>query len=124
MKKKLRNKIKNAYPWWDFTFLLKLIILWLDHSSKSHRDKGHLLRSKRTSHQMKVVSGVLKRIIEDEYDKPCRVFTSRNKMTSSAKIFGNEEFEYLDLKYQNKHRQADIDFVFDMIKKHLLSWWD
>lgn len=124
MKKKLRNQIKKAYPWWDYTFLLKLIIWWLDYSSKAHNDKGHLLRSKHTSHQMKVVSGVLKRIIEDDYDKPCRVFASRNKMTSAAKIFGNEDFEYLDLKYQNKHRQADIDFVFDVMKKQILSWWD
>ena len=117
MKKKFRKEFHREFPWYDHTFLLKLIVLWLDHSSKAHRDKGHLLGSKRTGHQMKVVSGVLKRIIEDEYDKPCRVFTSRNKFTSS-------EFEYLDLKYQNKHRQADIDFVFDMMKKHLLSWWD
>ena len=123
MKKKLRNQIKKVYPWWDYRFLLKLMVLWLDYAPKSNKDKGNLPRSKHTSHQMRVVSNILKRIIADEYYKPCKVFTSRNKMTSAAKIFGSEDFEYLDLKYQNKHRQADIDFVFDVMKKQILSWW-
>lgn len=124
MKKKFRKEFHREFPWYDHAFLLEAMILWLNNASKRHRDDGHLLRSHRTAKQLRIVSGVLKRIIDDNYDAPNKVFISRNKMTSCAEIFGNEEFEYLDFKWQEKHRQADIDFAFDMMKKHLLNWWD
>lgn len=124
MKKKFRKEFHREFMWYDYTFLLEAMTLWLDNTSKLHRERGHLLRSHRTARELKTVSGLLKRIIDDNYDKPNKVFTSRNKLTSCAKMFGNDDFEYLDFKYQNKNRQADIDFAFELMKKHLLSWWD
>lgn len=124
MKKKFRKDFRREFPWYDYTFLLEVMTLWLDNASKHHSKDGHLLRSHHTAKQLRIVSGVLKRIIDDNYDAPNKVFISRNKMTSCAKMFGSEEVGYLDFKWQNKRRQADIDFVFDMFKRCLLTWWD
>ncbi|QVV97205.1 hypothetical protein 1992IndM4_0165 [Vibrio phage ICP1] len=129
MKKKFRKEFHREFPWYDYTFLLEAMMLWLNNTSKRHRDDGHLLRSHRTAEQLRIVSGVLRRIIDDEYDTPNKVFISRNRKSSCGNIFKDdwewmEDFEYLDFKWQDKRRQADIDFAFDMMKKKLLSWWD
>lgn len=124
MKKKFRKQFHREFPWYDHTFLLEAMTLWLNNASKRHKEDGHLLRSNHTSKQLRIVSGVLRRIIDDEYDTPNKVFTSRNQVTSHAKMFDIEEFEYLDFKWQDKRRKADIDFAFDMMKKQLLNWWD
>jgi hypothetical protein len=100
------------------------MLLWVENASKAHRERGHLIRSKHTAKQLKTLSVVLRRIKEDEYDVPNKVFTSRNNLVKANGRFDGEDFEYLDLKYQNRQRQADIDFAFDMVKHRLLDWWD
>ncbi|ADX88980.1 hypothetical protein TUST1-15_00140 [Vibrio phage ICP1_2005_A] len=125
MKKRFRKEFHREFPWYDHTFLLEAMILWLNNASKRHRDDRHLVRSHRTTKQLRIVSGVLRRIIDDNYDAPNKVFISRNrKIEGYTKIFGEDGYTYLDFKWQEKHRQADIDFAFDMMKKWLLGWWD
>lgn len=128
MKKKLRKQIHKEFPWYDHTFLLELMYLWTKNASKLHRERGHLLRSDDTSRKLKLVSDVLRRIIDDEYDKPCKVFQCRNKIFKRGlfleKFDIEEDMVYLDLKYQNKQRQADVDFVFSFMAKNLQTFWD
>lgn len=112
MKKKFRKDFHREFPWYDYTFLLEAMMLWLNNASKRHKDDGHLLRSHHEAKQLRIVSCVLKRIIDDNYDAPNKVFISRNsKIEGYNKIFGESGYTYLDFKWQDKRRQADINVV-------------
>jgi len=98
------------------------MILWIENASKMHTKHGNLVRSEATGRDMKIVANVLKRIRDDNYDDINPVFECRNKRLSSLTC--DKEYYMLAVKYQAKRRQADIDYALDMMKKHLLSWWD
>lgn len=122
MKKKFRKQFHQQFKWYDQWFLLDAMILWIDNASKMHTKHGNLIRSEATGRDMKIVANVLKRIRDDNYDDINPVFECRNKRFSS--LTGDKEYYMLDMKYQNKRRQDDIDFAFDTMKKQLLDWWD
>lgn len=122
MKKKFRKQFHQQFKWFDQWFLLDAMILWIDNASKMHTKHGNLIRSEATGRDMRIVANVLKRIRDDNYGDINPVFECRNKRFSS--LTGDKEYHILDMKYQNKRRQADIDFAFDMMKKSLSDWWD
>jgi hypothetical protein len=119
--KKLNKRILNEYQWWDQTYLLQLMHLWADNASKKHLEEGHLLRSNKTSKQLKTFSQVLKRLIDDEYvTQGCKVFKGKN--FPKCGFLGVEIAEYIN--YGEKLRQQDVKLLTDLMNKHLLTWWD
>lgn len=122
MKKKFRKQFHSQFKWFDQWYLLDAMILWIENASKMHTKHGNLIRSEATGRDMKIVANVLKRIRDDNYDDTNPVFECRNKRLSSLTC--DKEYYMLAVKHQAKRRQADIDYAFDMMKKHLLSWWD
>lgn len=122
MKKKFRKQFHQQFKWYDQWFLLDAMILWIENAGKMHTKHGNLIRSEATGRDMKIVANVLKRIRDDNYGDINPVFECRNKRLSS--LTGDKEYYMLAVKYQAKRRQADIDYAFDVMKKHLLSWWD
>ena len=123
MKKKLKNQIMNANPWWGYSSLLTIMEVWLRDSSHKHRTKGNLVRSDKTSKEMLIAAELIKRIKAEEYDKPNKVFKGKNRVV--AKDFmgmGLDSFSYS--KDADKQLKADVEYLMLIMKKHLLSWWD
>lgn len=123
MKKKYRKQVQKEYPWWDHHYMFKMLQDWLEHSSKMHKERGGLVRSDVTSKQMKIAAALIKRINEDEYSSPNKVFGCRNgHIQGNFCGLGNEGFSY-NTKEQELRKQ-DVEYLFDFMKKHVLTWWD
>ena len=123
MKKKLRRQIQKEYPWWDHFHMFKMLQDWLEHSSKMHKERGCLVRSDATAKQMKIAAALIKRINEDSYDTPNKVFDCRNTYIKGTFCgIENEVFSYNPKGHEL--RNQDVEYLFDFIKKHVLHWWD
>ncbi len=123
MKKKLKNQIMDANPWWDYSNLLTLMEVWLRNSSHKHKTKGNLLSSDKTSKEMLIAAELIKRIKADEYYKPNKVFNSKNVHIEAGSMgLGLDDFSYSNNADQRK--QDDLTYLMDLMKKHLLGWWD
>ncbi|UUW39881.1 hypothetical protein VP14_194 [Vibrio phage VPMCC14] len=126
MKKKFRKQFHKEFPWHDQEYLLDVMILWTENASKMHSKYGNLVRSDDTSHKLKVITELLKRIRNNCYDKPCEVFQCRNKIIkrNETTIPFNKDIIYLDSKYTDKLRKQDKDLAFGMLAKYLDEFWD
>lgn len=127
MNKRFRKQFHRNFPWYDYNFLLEVILLWSEKASERHKKHGHLLRSNSTSKKLKLVSELLKRLIADNYDEPCKVFNSRNKTLSKGNNFGinlDEDFTYLRSEYSISRRNQDKKMLFKLLEKHLFEFWD
>ncbi|MCP3683187.1 MAG: hypothetical protein GY861_10890 [bacterium] len=123
MKKKLRKQLHKQYPWWDYEHLLKMLKDWLDHSSKMHANRGNLVKSVRTSREMKIAVNLIARIEDNNYDTPNKVFPCRNGHVNSSD-FGWDIGDFYYNKAGDDLRKQDIDYLFNFMKKHILTWWD
>lgn len=94
--------------------------IWLTKSAYMHKEHGNIVRSKRTSKEMTLCLQLIKRIREDDYLAPNKVFTSRNWRTNGH--FGVEPFDFNP--ESDKLLQQDLNYLMDYLKKHLLSFWD
>ncbi|ALM62002.1 hypothetical protein AXI64_gp010 [Vibrio phage qdvp001] len=127
MNKKFRKQFHRNFPWYDYAFLLEAMLLWSEKASERHKKHGHLLRSNSTSRKLKLVSELLKRLIADDYDEPCKIFNSRNKTLPKGNNFGinlDEDFTYLKSEYSNYLRNQDKKMLFNLLNKHLFEFWD
>ena len=123
MKKKLRKQFQKEYPWWDHFHMFKMLQDWLEHSSKMHKERGCLVRSDVTAKQMKIAAALIKRINEDEYSSPNKVFGCRNRHIQGDFCgLGAEGFSYNPK--EQELRKQDVEYLFDFMKKHVLTWWD
>ena len=127
MNKKFRKDFHRNFPWYDYTFLLEAMLLWSEKASERHKKHGHFVRSNDTSNKLKIVSELLKRLIADDYDEPCKVFNSRNKTLSKGNNFGinfDEDFTYLKSEHSISRRNQDKQMLFKLLDKHLFEFWD
>ena len=115
--KKFVQQFHNNFPWFDHENLIEVMILWTENASKMHHKNGNLVRSEATSKKLKVITELLKRIRDDEYDNPCKVFTKRNKTSGCGYV-------YINHKHQYKQRKQDKEYVFKLLAKHLDTFWD
>lgn len=126
MEKKFRKQFHKQFPWYDQEYLLDVMILWTENASKMHSKHGNLVRSNDTSKKLKLITELLKRIRNSEYDKPCEVFNNRNIVIpkqNDSPIYKND-IVYLDYKYQDARRKYDKEYCFGLIAKHLDTFWD
>lgn len=127
MSKKFRKEFHRQFPWYDHSYLLEAMLLWTENASERHQKHGHLVRSKDTSRKLKLVSELLKRLIADDYDEPCKIFNSRNKTLRKGNNFGiylDEDFTYLKSEHSNMLRKQDKKLLFKLLEKHLDTLWD
>jgi hypothetical protein len=106
----MENISIDKSKWWDYNFMLKGISSWLEYSAEMHKKEGVLVRSDKTSQQMKIAKMLIDRITEDD------IYYNDNVV-----FCGKRGSSYKRILYQ---KQNDIDYLFDYMKKHLTSWWD
>lgn len=127
MKNKHKQRFLQAYKWWDYSFLLQAMEDWCENASKQHSKHGHLVCSKDTAKQLKLVSALIKRIREDDvYSLQCKVFNSKNATYDGAvvKALQLEPFTRTKVEIENKQRKQDLQYLFKIMEKKMFSWWD
>ncbi len=94
--------------WWDYYFLFVLLRKKLSIMEKNFRKYGMYLYAEKDADKMKKCLLVLNRLIEDDYD-----------------VRASEKNSMKERKYHAEYlKQQDIDYLFDTLRKNILTWWD
>ena len=133
---------------YDYCFLLEIIKFKISNMEQYFRKHGHHVHADRDANNMSKCGEVLYRIIEDNYGtellkehdkkwgKISTKFVESNKggltkfsiKRSNVKTKQDEQQERLEfkncLKEESRLIKRDIDYIFDMLKKHIEEWWD
>lgn len=131
---------------WDYIFFLDIIKFKLKKDSSFYENNGVSVNSKKVAKQMKLCIALIDRIKNDDYcsdmldkidekygefitvpsDKPDCFILTRNKFDENDEK--QKENYRKDIKKMVEHsdylRKQDKDYLFDLMKKHIFSWWD
>ena len=133
---------------WDQYFLLETLRFKISNMERYFRKCGHHVGANKDANNMSMCVEALHRIIEEDYHK--EAFKEHEKKWGEAslkfidsdkkgfkqllierpnvKTKEDEEQERKDFRYclkeEERLTQQDIDYLFDMLKKHIREWWD
>ncbi|MGD2073276.1 MAG: hypothetical protein PVG65_07315 [Candidatus Thorarchaeota archaeon] len=135
--------------WWDWTFILVILRKKLILTEKSFRKYGHHLHVNKDAELMKKCILIINRILENKYHDIA--FKKYDNKWGKPELIWHEskeadEYSNLEIKYKNvkneedekerakdrsrasKHenmlKKQDLHMLFNILKKHIDSWWD
>ena len=133
MKNKFKRQLMTKFSWWDHSYFLELMEIWLREASRMHNSKGHFTGSKKVARQMLIAATLCKRIREDDYKNPfwfgeVGIDFNIEPHTPRSRVFfthkpNQKVFKYC-MKKQAKQKQADLEMLTGIINKNLFGWWD
>lgn len=132
---------------WDYSSMLSLWELKFKRMAHQHLVYGHHIGNERTARKLRVAAALCSRIREDDYcewdrkqhdekwGKPEMVFLDTNHNCSEMRFVRlnvrNDKDSALELeefrrymKHAEHQKSADIEYLTNMIRKDLLTWWD
>lgn len=133
MKEKHKRLIMNKFPWYDYSYFIELMELWLKESAYRHENQGHCVSSGKTAKQLRIAAHLCKRIREDDYSNPfwfgeVSIHSNLDINMPSQKVRWshkpNKKVFRLCQQRQLKQRQKDIKMLTELINKQILGWWD
>lgn len=133
MKEKHKRLIMQKFPWYDYSYFLELMELWLKEASYKHENQGYCVSSSKTAKQLRIAAHLCKRIREDDYSNPfwfgeVAIETDFDLQRVNQKVRWrhkpNKKVFRLCQQRQLKQRQKDIKMLTELINKQILGWWD
>lgn len=133
MKEKHKRLIMQKFPWYDYSYFIELMELWLRESAYKHENQGYCVSSGKTAKQLRIAAHLCKRIREDDYSNPfwfgeVSIHSSLDITRPSQKVCWshkpNKKVFRLCQQRQLKQRQKDIKMLTELINKQILGWWD
>ena len=64
-----RFVIRKLFPWWDHSYLLKMMSIWAEEASKKHKTIGITMSSDSISKELIIFSEVCKRLANSSYEE-------------------------------------------------------
>lgn len=150
MKNKHKRQFNNAFPWWDYGYLLQAMHTWLLAAEKGHKTKGISLNSPKKACRIKVARLMCERAMED-WPESDMVFIPEVDCQYNWKDVGNgysrlEQHDY-KIRYaggdwqecseqtyrkylskrsikNKKHKEYLVKAFFEYVGKHIQTWWD
>jgi len=133
--------------WWDSYFLFKILKFKLEQMEENFRERGIHVSAEKEADKMKICVLLLDRLIKDEYDE--NVFkhhyekwgepefssseindelsqlhiTHKNVITEEDEKQERKEFRIL-CKKPYKMEKQDVEYLFKLLSKNILTWWD
>ena len=133
---------------WDHHFLFEILAFKISNMERSFRKYGHHVEAEKDANNMSMCVETLHRLMEEDYQKkafkkhdekwgePSLKFIDSDKKdfkqllierpnvkTKEDEEQERKEFRYC-LKEEERLTKQDIDYIFDMLKKHIREWWD
>jgi hypothetical protein len=129
--------------WWDHHFIFEALRYKLNHDIPYYEKYGMSVNSHLYAKKMKLCVMLLNRIIDDNYlsnvykyhdekwgdldmifndDNSIHIYRPK-VITEEDKIQERKEDKILR-KREDYLQKQDINFLFDTMKKHILTWWD
>lgn len=133
---------------WDHYFIFKMLEFKLKNMEKMFRNHAHFVGSEKVADDIHKCALVLDRILKDEYHESVfkrhyekwgeikhwfedadsgeyKQFRIENKNVKTEEDREKCNKEFLELcKVEEKMRDQDIKYVFKVMSKKILGWWD
>lgn len=132
---------------WDSYYIFKILRFKLYNMGKHFHNNGHCINHKEVAHEMKTCIHLLDRIMEDGYDleafdliekkwgKINNIWEYRDKYTLLKYSYRDKVFSKKDDEQCHKHslreykraedrRNYDIYYLFHILNRKILTWWD
>lgn len=102
----------------DHAYLLRLLRVKFLNMADQLGPKGHTVNGPRHERQLRICAELARRLDEESYWKRVNdpLFSRRRKP--------NPDLILHNFKDAEKLRQADVDMLTGLMRRHLLSWWD
>ena len=142
MKNKHKRTFHQVFKWYDYDFLLQAMELWFSEASKRTESEGVHKAHKCTAKRMKLCYELIRRIRNDDYNDNVILFPKvEHKWNINYghvdfdRMFNDPENYYPDketyqkylvinLKRARQQKQRDLDYLAELMKKYLFSFWD
>ena len=136
MFRKFKYGIKNLiswFPviwndrWWDDYFIFVILRKKLIETEKNFRKHGCHVDLYKDADKIKKCIYILDRIIKDDYSdnvlKP--YYRKYGEFDLTRKMDDKEKKFFINcVEREEILKQQDIDYLFDNMKKYILTWWD
>lgn len=132
--------------WWDYRYILIILKHKLELTEKEFRKNGHHVHANRDADNIHICILLINRLLaanycETEYDKHFKKWgdldfsfeekdgvykldlKQENVITKEDEEQSNKEFRRISYKEAYMERQ-DVEYLFHLMKKYLLTWWD
>ncbi len=135
---------------WDQYFLYEILRFKISNMEQFFRKHGHHVGAEKDANNMSMCVEALHRIMEEDYNKEAfmehdkkwgkaswRTIDSEKKGSNfkqllierpNVKTKEDEEQERKEYRYclaeEERLIKQDVDYLFDMLKKHVRGWWD
>jgi len=135
--------------WWDHSFIYTMLHKKLSLMEYSIRNHGHHTNRGKDADKIKKCVLLLQRLMDDEYHETAFkrhyekwgepelnwketegdsrlvecLITHAGVKTQEDKKLERKQFKTA-AEMENHLRQQDIDMLFDLMKKHIQTWWD
>lgn len=130
--------IKNCIQWfpiiyrdrqWDHMYLFDILHKKMSLMEDFFRTKASFVGKEKEARKIKICVLLIDRLRKDGYDK--MAFKDHEKKFGELDFFDrgkhkkewNRSFQKA-CDHEDYLRHQDLDFLFTLIKKHVLSWWD
>lgn len=127
--KEFIKKFHEQFPWYDYSYLLSMMIMWMENASNMHIEHGNCVNHKIVGKDLKIMADVLKRIQEDNYYEKIQ----ENELADAGLDVNFMELPYSDeerkkiqtlQKLSEKRKKDDLEYCLNMLKRKLFSLWD
>jgi len=149
----IKYGIMNLFIWfvpvwknrdWDQYFLFRIMEFKLKRMEHLIRTCGHHVDSEKDAHKIKICQLLLKRLADDDYlenatinhDKKWGGYVRSDDKTDFSAMFRREKAtteeehnqeckEFMRFgKHADNMTQQDLDLLFKIMRRNILSWWD
>lgn len=141
------SNLKKWFPiiWndrdWDYIYLFEILKFKIKEMERLQKEHGHSIESEKIAADLRKCYLILKRITEEDFDYFDMAFHDYDKKWEGTGEHYMERYEKRGIgdisrvkqenkdfnmanKKENDLKQADIDFLFQFMAKHIQSWWD
>lgn len=142
------RKIIYYDRWWDHQYLFEILRFKLEDMETNFKAHGHHLNAEKSAHKMRICKLLLDRLIKDDYyDNIFKFYdkkwgypemdwidtkdseltelkiTRKNVITESDKERSAKEFR-IKSNMVWKLMEQDVNYLFKLMAKYILNWWD
>ncbi len=144
---KWRKVIYND-GWWDSYYIFEMLRFKFEDMEQKFRKYGISVTAKKDADKMKICKLLLDRLVKDEYYENVFKYHHKKWGEPELKWIDMEDSEYSSLEINHKNvvteedkkierkeyknlmhrevalRKQDINYLFKILSKNILQWWD
>ena len=125
--------IEHFFPWWDYSYMLQMMMIWSKNASKKHLTDGHLMHNDRWSKELAIFSELCDRMSDSKADEEAWKFLDGSDYLNKMQPFfplnrkDNDADRKLIRRASKKTKELEDfyhNYFIKLLDKRLRGWWD